>query len=76
MVEVNTTWSIPLTMPSRFRTITFLETKSEIQLTKIQPQQSELEFHDSNVESRFSLSDGKEEVALMREALKSRRACF
>jgi hypothetical protein len=54
--------------------ITDLDSKQELQLTLFQLQQSELEFHDSKRSSR--LSDEENPVALRREALNWRSACF
>ena len=75
MVEVNTLWSCDTSRRfHRDRAVTILEPKWELHSNLSQWQQSELEFHDSNL---YSSIFGEEEiVALMREALKWRRACF
>ncbi len=54
--------------------ITDLDSKRELQLTLFQLQQTELEFHDSKWSSW--LSDEENPVALRREALNWRSACF
>ena len=73
MVDVNTMGSFCKMGSSKYKAITVLELKLELQLTLSQLQQSELELHDCN---RFNNVLSVEEVALMMEALKWRRACF
>ena len=73
MVEGNTgSCEFDVMISSKYRASTVMEPKRELQMTPSQWQQSELEFQESNRYNVLSV----EEIALMMEALKLRRACF